>query len=141
MEKNLWKKGLVLGIMVLFLGMIIVPVVNSQYSSADIKTLKVNEHLESDNNVYVQPSKQLTQKHLVFLMIALPFIKDYKIKQTVQDIIAEIMDDGDATSEEIQLIVESNNADATQVYILTKVKGNTIYDQNENPKTCGLKNS
>jgi hypothetical protein len=120
--KNLWKKGLVFGIMVLFLGVSIATIASSMKSLANIKTINVNEDSDMDNNLYVQPGKQLTQKHLVFLKITLPFIKDFKIKQTVQDIITEIIDDGEATSEEIQMIIESNNVDVSKVYILDRVK-------------------
>lgn len=122
MKKNLWKKGLVFGIMLLFLGMSIVPVASSLQSLSNIKTSKVIEDLELDNSVYVQPDKKLSQEHLVYLEKVLPYIKDSKIKQAIQDIIAEIMDDGDATSDEIRVIIESNNVDAREVYILAEVK-------------------
>ena len=122
MDCNLFRKGLVIAVIVLFLGMSIAPVANSLQSLGNIKTSKVIEDLELDNSVYVQPDKKLTQEQLVYLEKALPYIKDSKIKQAIQEIIAEIMDDGDATSDEIQVIIESNNVDASEVYILARVK-------------------
>jgi len=122
MRKETFRKGLVWGVIVLFFGMSIVPIAGSLQSSGNIKTSKVIEDLELDNSVYVQPDKKLTQEHLVYLEKALPYIKNSKIKQAIQDIIAEIMDDGDATSDEIQVIIESNNVDASEVYILARVK-------------------
>lgn len=118
---------------VLILGMSIAPVANSLQSLGNIKTSKVIEDLELDNSVYVQPDKKLTQEHLVYLEKALPYIKDSKIKQAIQDIIAEIMDDGDATSDEIQVIIESNNVNACEVYILAKVK---TTDKTDGILTC-----
>ena len=122
MKNDCFRKSLVIAVIVLFLGMSIAPVANSLQSLGNIKTSKVIEDLELDNSVYVQPDKKLTQEQLVYLEKALPYIKDSKIKQAIQEIIAEIMDDGDATSDEIQEIIESNNVNAREVYILAKVK-------------------
>ena len=119
---NLVNKTLVFGIMVLFIGMSIVPVVNSLQSLNVLRTSKVNENLELDNSIYVQPNKKLTQIHLSYLKRALPFIRDFETKQAFKGIIAEIMEDGDATSDEIKVIIESNNVGVSKVYILARVK-------------------
>jgi hypothetical protein len=68
----------------------------------------------------------LTKEYFKYLFSGFLFIKDFKIKKVLIKIIFEIKRDGNVTSEEIQEIIESSNANI-EVYILAQIKTTGIY--------------
>jgi hypothetical protein len=107
MGKNILKRSLIVGIIMLFLSTACLPVL-------------------ADDNIYVQQDKVLTKEHFKYLFRGFLFIKDFKIKNVIIKIILEINRDGSATSEEIQEIIDSNNVNL-DVYILAQIKTTGIY--------------
>ncbi len=91
-------------------------------------TSVVGKGLELYENVYLQQDKELTREHLKYLFRGFLFIQDSKIKEVIKKTIFEIIKNGNATSEEIQEIINSSNVNIV-VYILAQIK--TVGDFNE----------
>lgn len=85
----------------------------------------------ANNNIHVQSDKVLTNEHFKYLFRGFLFIKDFKIKNVIIKIIFEIKGDGNATSEEIQEIIESSNANIGEVYILAEIKTTGEYKRSD----------
>ena len=90
----------------------------------------------ADSNIYVQPDKVLTKEHFKYLFRGFLFIKDFQIKKVIIKIIFEIKRDGNATSEEIQEIIESSNDNIGEVYILAEIKTTGNYQKSDGSVGC-----
>ena len=120
MKNSLLKKGGVVAVIFLFVGMNMLPAVGSLSIEATVS--EENGDLNVDNKVYVEPNKSLTLEHIEHLKKALPYMQDSETKQIVLDIITEINEKGYVDSRDIQRIVENYDTDITAVYILFKIK-------------------
>ncbi|MBE3120603.1 MAG: hypothetical protein IMZ53_03880 [Thermoplasmata archaeon] len=111
------KRSLIVGIVFLFLSTVCLPVL-------------------ADKNIYVQPDKVLTKEYFKYLFRGFLFIKDFKIKKVIIKIIFEIKRDGNATSEEIQGIIESSNSRIREVYILAEIKTTGNFQKSDGGVGC-----
>ena len=120
MKNSLLKKGRVVAVIFLFVGMSMLPVAGNL--SMETTASEEKGDLNVDNKVYVEPNKRLTLEHIEHLEKALPYLQDSEMKQIVLDIIIKINEKGYVDSRDIQNIVESYDTDITAVSILYKIK-------------------
>jgi len=93
-------------------------------------TSVVGKDLELDENVYLQPNKELTRKHLKYLFRGLILSDNYGINKILIKIIFRIIRDGNVSIDEMQRIIESSNVDIEEIYILAEVKTTEWTDGN-----------
>ena len=121
MRDCLFRRGLVVGIIMILFCLSVIPIIEGNQSLTYTKIFDNEGNVAIDMSVYGEPGKKLTSEHISYLQRPLPNVRDHKVKQIVESVIAEILDDGDATSGEIQKIVESSNVDIPEVYINAEI--------------------
>ena len=117
MKTSVVKNGLVVVVILLFVGVALSPI--TQCISVDKEILETNY----SNNP--QQNKELTREHLKYLICSY-FNIGFKYKLVIRKIIFEIIKDGNVTNDEVQKIVKRRNIE--QTYILADVKTKTRSD-------------
>ena len=117
-KKTLLKKGLVVGIIVLFFGVGI----HAAFAVVTKQSIVNKDEISSQNIKYIQSGNKLTRKHLIPLIINYYYIEKDSVKKIVKDIIIELIFTGDATIEEILQIVNNSDLNPTGVYILSLIE-------------------
>lgn len=114
MEKYLIRKSFIIILTIFLIVLAFSPIITS-YSIEKV-------FLEKNNGSCVQQGKELKLKHLMCLLRGYVYSPDFILKKVIRNIIFEILKDGNATSDEIQAIVDSSNLNYEKIYISVDVQ-------------------
>ena len=119
MKNTLFKKGLVVGIILI----ILIPTT----SSLSYNTKRIKKESKINNNL-IQNGTVLTIHHIFPLLKGYVFIQDRQIKNIIKNIIIDLIFTGDTSLDEIQEILDSFGKTVKEIYLFAEIETSELTD-------------